>query len=323
MNGSAADPTSKKALFFGSPEVAVVSLRALIDSRHEVVGVVTGPDRPAGRGMKLKPSPVKEAATSLGLPVLQPASLRTPEVHAEMASLGADAFVVVAYGLILPVEVLEMPRLGCVNVHFSLLPRHRGAAPVQWAIIEGDTETGVSIMRMDAGLDTGPVLRTVVERIDPDETAGELTGRLAAIGARALVEVIDELEHLPAQPQPDEGATYAAKLSSEQARIDWSESAVRIKNLVRALQPHPGAWTELNGRRLKVLAAQTTERASEGPPGQVVMVGKSWLGVNTADGVVELLEVQPEGKPRMSAADFARGQRLQGDEVLGSRLQGH
>lgn len=309
MTRAEPDPDSKRILFFGSPPVAVESLRALVDSRHEVVGVVTGPDRPAGRGMDLKPSSVKAAALELGIEVLQPDTLRSEEAQQTLAAAQADVFAVVAYGLILPAEVLSIPRMGCINVHFSLLPRHRGAAPVQWAIIEGDAETGVSIMRMDPGLDTGPVLKTVAEPIGHDDTAGQLAERLSQIGASALVEVIDDLESLRAVPQPDSGATYASKLTSRDAQIDWSRPAVRIKDLVRALNPRPGAWTLLEGRRLKIWRVRVTGRPSEGPAGSLV-VDKASVEVSTADGTVELLEVQPEGKARMTALDFARGQRL-------------
>ncbi|MEX2587037.1 MAG: methionyl-tRNA formyltransferase [Actinomycetota bacterium] len=306
----AADPVEgKKVLFFGSPQIAVDALRALVDSRHEVVGVVTGPDRPAGRGMQIQPSSVKAAAVESGIEVLQPDTLRSAEAQAALAGMGADLFAVVAYGLILPVEVLDTPPLGCINVHFSLLPRHRGAAPVQWAIIEGDAETGVSIMQMDPGLDTGPVLKTVIEPIGDEETAGELADRLAKIGAKALVEVVDDLENLEAVPQADRGATYAAKLTGRDAEIDWSQPAVRIKDLVRALNPRPGAWTRFNGRRLKVLRTRVVDRPSQEPPGTLT-VGKVSVEVDTQSHLLELLEVQPEGKARMAAVDFFRGQHL-------------
>lgn len=309
MTAGARQTSHKRVLFFGSPPIALPALHALLESPHEVVGVVTGPDRPAGRGMQLKPSSVKAAALREGLPVLQPSSLRSPEAQNTLLAAGADVFAVVAYGLILPVEVLNIPRLGCINVHFSLLPRHRGAAPVEWAIIEGDTETGVCIMQMDPGLDTGPVLKTVVEPIAAHDTAGSLAERLSRIGARALVEVIDRVEHLEPVPQSDEGATYAGKLTAGDAEIDWSKPAVRIRDLVRALNPRPGAWTELNDRRLKVFEVGITGERSGAPPG-TLLIDKSQVRVCSGSELVELIEVQPEGRPRMPAADFFRGRRL-------------
>lgn len=309
MTPASARPSGKRVVFFGSPQIAVKSLNALIDSRHHVVGVVTGPDRPAGRGMQLQPSSVKAAALERGIEVLQPATLRSSEAQTALAGMQADVFAVVAYGLILPVEVLNTPALGCINVHFSLLPRHRGAAPVQWAIIEGDAETGVSIMRMDPGLDTGPVLKTVAVPIGDEETAGELAERLSEIGAGALVDVVDDLENLEAIDQPEDGATYASKLTTGDAEIDWSQPAERIKNLIRALNPRPGAWTRLEGRRLKILRARVTDRPAQESPGSLVADNLA-VEVSTATNLIELQEVQPEGKARMPAVDFFRGLRL-------------
>lgn len=298
--------SAKRILFFGSPPIALPSLEALLESGHEVIGVVTGPDRPAGRGMDLRPSAVKSAATSRNLPVLQPPTLRTSEAQSALAAMAADVYVVVAYGLILPAEVLDLPALGCVNVHFSLLPRHRGAAPVQWAILEGDEVTGVSIMNMDVGLDTGPVLKTVELAIGENETAGELEERLSSVGAKALVEVIDSLETIEPQPQPDEGATYAAKLSGADARIDWALPAQSIRNLVHGLNPRPGAWTTLGARRVKILRVGVSDAELAGAPG-ALEISRSGVRVITGTAALELIELQPQGKPRMRAVDFARG----------------
>jgi methionyl-tRNA formyltransferase len=293
-------------VFFGTPDIAVPTLRALVDSHHEVAGVVTAPDRPKGRGMNLQPSEVKAAAVEAGLPVLQPRTLRSEEAQAELRELNADVFVVAAYGLILPAAVLEIPPLGCVNVHFSLLPRWRGAAPVQWAVLEGDAESGVAIMQMDPGLDTGPVLEMVPEPIRPDDTAGTLAARLADLGARLVLQVLDRLEEIEPLEQPEDGVTYASKLTPEDARIDWSMPAGAIRNRIRAFNPRPGAWTSLNGKRLKIWSAELADSPSAEPAGTLRAEGES-LVAQTGGGKLRLLEVQPEGKSRMSAAEFVRG----------------
>lgn len=277
--------------------------------------MVTAPDRPKGRGMNVQPSPVKEAALEAGLPVLQPPTLRSPEAREALAALGGDVFVVVAYGLILPPEVLAIPPLGCVNVHFSLLPRFRGAAPVQWAILEGHTATGVAIMQMDPGLDTGPVLRMVEEPIEPEDTAGTLAGRLSQLGAGLLVEVLDRLEEIEPVPQSDEGSTYASKLSNDDARIDWSLPAPSINNRIRAFSPRPGAWSLLNGKRLKILKARVLDGTGS-DPGTLAITPEGGLRVDAGTGSLELEEVQPEGRSRMTAGEYVRGYRPQ----TGTRL---
>ena len=270
--------------------------------------MVTAPDRPKGRGMKVQPSPVKAAALEAGLPVLQPATLRSPEAQEALAAPGADVFVVVAYGLILPPEVLAIPPLGCLNVHFSLLPLFRGAAPVQWAILEGHTATGVAIMQMDPGLDTGPVLRVVEEPIEPEDTAGTLAGRLSRLGAKVLVEVLDRLEEIEPVPQPDSGSTYASKLSNDDARIDWSLPAASINNRIRAFSPRPGAWSLLNGKRLKILKARVLNETGS-DPGTLEITPEGGLRVDAGTGSLELEEVQPEGRSRMTTQEFVRGHR--------------
>jgi methionyl-tRNA formyltransferase len=267
--------------------------------------VVTAPDKPRGRGMKLQPSEVKALAVAHGIPVLQPPSLRTEEAQSALLELGADVFVVVAYGLILPKAVLDIPPLGCINVHFSILPRWRGAAPVQWAILEGDASSGVAIMQMDPGMDTGPVLEMVEEPISPDDTSGTLADRLATLGAKLIPEVVGRLHEITPVYQPEEGVTYASKLTPEHAHIDWTQPAEQIRDRIRAFNPRPGAWTSFNGKRLKVWQAEPIESASH-MPGTLSDQGGE-LTVHTGTQQLRLVEVQPEGKSRMSGAEFLRG----------------
>lgn len=281
--------------------------------------MVTAPDRPRGRGMRVTPSAVKACALPCGLPVLQPPTLRDPAAQEVLAGLGADVFVVCAYGLILPTAVLDTPPLGCVNVHFSLLPAFRGAAPVAWAILTGQEASGVTIMQMDPGLDTGPVLAQAAEPIRPDDDTGSLEGRLAVLGAGLLLGVLDRLEAgpVPALAQDGSLASYAAKLTPADARIDWSLDARQIVNRVRAFSPRPGAWTLLDGRRLKLWRArpQAGGQAGDGPAGQVGEPGSIVSGpggamvVATGGGSIVAEEVQPEGGRRMAGADLLRGLR--------------
>lgn len=305
------------------------SLQALIESRHDVVGVVTAPDRPQGRGMKLSSPPVKKAADQAGVPAFQTPSVKTPEAQERLRELGADLFVVVAFGFILPKAVLEMPRFGCINVHFSLLPLLRGAAPVQWALIEGHSETGVTIMQLDEGMDTGPMLARLSTPISADDNTESVEERLADLGAKLLVEVVDEIESGKATPeaQNESLATYAPKISAEDAHLDWSKPAEKIANKVRGLTPRPGAWGVLNGKRLKIWKAKEglelpgdpadlTDAASAGPPGTLYIEGDRML-VGTGSGLLALEEVQPEGKARMNAGEFIRGYRpATGDLIL-------
>lgn len=301
--------------YFGSPETAATILSELIESDHKVCAVVTSPDRPAGRGLATRFSPVKELAVVKGLPVLQPSSLKSESVESELRELRADEFVVVAYGLILPRPVLEMPRLGSINVHFSLLPRLRGAAPVQWAIINGDLVTGVTIMQMDEGLDTGPVLVQAQQTIDAKDTTGSLLSTLTKVGAKTLIDALGRLERVELEPIPqDEGAaTYAPKISPNDARIDWTLSAEEIERRVRAFNPHPGAWTDVGGRRLKIWASEVTEGHQSKKAVGIMTHEDGQLMVETGSGSIRLLEVQPEGSSRMTAAEFLRGRpRLEG-----------
>ena len=307
-----------RALFFGTPDFAVPALRAL----HEIATVplvITQPDRPKGRGMKLAPPPVKELALELGLPVLQPTKVRTPEFAASLREHDADVALVIAYGRILPKAVLEAPRLGCVNVHASILPSLRGAAPIQWSVVRGETETGVCLMQMDEGLDTGPVLACERLAIGPDETSAALSERLSALGA-ALVRA--ELPRflageLLATPQDHTRATLAPLLSKHDGAIDWSRPARELHNLVRGFSPWPGAFSSLSGTRLKVLSTQVRdEQTGHAAPGKLLELTREGIDVACGRGTLRLVELQLEGAKRLPAADFSAGQRL----VVGQRL---
>ncbi len=293
-----------RIVFMGTPDFAVPVLEALVEAGHEVVAAYCQPARPGGRrGRALVPSPVQARAEALGIPVRSPVSLKTAEAQAEFAAFGADVAVVAAYGLILPRAVLDAPVYGCLNVHGSLLPRWRGAAPVQRAILAGDAETGVGIMQMEAGLDTGPVRlegRTPVA----GKTAGELTAELAAMGGRLMVEVIGDLGAYPARPQPEEGVTYAAKIDKAEARIDFTQSAVAVERLVRAMNPAPGAWFEVAGERVKVLAADVLPFTFPGGDGLTV---DGALTIGCGDGAIRPTLVQRAGRGVSSTAEFLRG----------------
>lgn len=305
---------SLRVIYAGTPQFAVPSLDALaVMPEVEIVAVYTQPDRPAGRGQKLAASPVKERALALGVPVEQPLSLRDPSAQARLAGYAPDLMVVAAYGLILPQTVLDAPRLGCVNVHASLLPRWRGAAPIARAIEAGDTETGITIMKMALGLDTGDMLLTRAMPIQPDDTAASLHDRLAALGAEALCAALPGLVagELPGVPQDDALATYAAKLSKAEAQIDWRESADLIVRRVRAFNPAPVAFALWQGEPLKIWQA---ERVSAPPaaPGTVVAVDKSGFVVAAVEGAVRVIACQKAGGKRIAAADFARQADLLG-----------
>jgi methionyl-tRNA formyltransferase len=307
--------TALRIAFAGTPHFALPALRALLSSPHRVVGVLTQPDRPAGRGRELRASPVKLVALDAGLPLAQPATLKTPESRVELASWAPDVLVVVAYGLILPPAVLGLPRLGCVNIHGSLLPRWRGAAPIQRAILAGDTETGVTIMQLDAGLDTGPTLLERRHRIGSHDTAGDLHDALAELGAAALTEALDGLAAgtLPATPQPAAGATYAPKLEKAEARIDWSADALEIDRRVRAFNPWPVAETTFGGETLRILRAHAAGPvATEAAAGTLLGLAEDGLHVACGTGVLAVSELQRAGKRPVSARDFANAVRLEG-----------
>ena len=297
-----------RVIFAGTPPFAAAALDALADAGHDIVLVLTQPDRPAGRGMKLTASAVKQAALARGLPVYQPASLKTPDAQAALAAAGADVMVVAAYGLILPQAVLDLPRHGCLNIHASLLPRWRGAAPIQRAILAGDAETGVTIMQMDAGLDTGAMLLKIPVPIRATDTAATLHDALAAAGASAIVDALADYPALVPAKQDEAQATYAAKLSKDEARLDWSQPAEALARAVRGYNPAPGAWTLLDGAPLKVWAAQPVPGA--GQPGEVVRADADQLVVACGSGALALSEVQPAGSKRMPAAAFLAGRPL-------------
>jgi methionyl-tRNA formyltransferase len=312
-------------VFAGTPVFAQVALQRLHGAGHRVPLALTQPDRPAGRGLRLQASPVKTFALEHGIEVAQPRGLRLDGRYADdaavvrdrLAVLAPDAVVVAAYGLILPPWLLDLPRLGCVNIHASLLPRWRGAAPVQRAIEAGDARTGITIMQMDAGLDTGPMVATVETPIHPTDTAGSLTDRLAGLGAAAIVEALGRLEaagSLAATPQPAQGATYAGKIDSAQALLDWTLPAPTLARKVRAFDPAPGARFMLDGAPVKVWAAEAGSLAGE--PGTVTAVDRDALEIACGEGSLRLLTVQPAGGKRMPGAAFALGRRLAaGDRV--------
>jgi methionyl-tRNA formyltransferase len=303
-----------RIVYAGTPDFAVPALDALHAAGHDLVAAYTQPDRPAGRGQAVTASPVKHRALELGIPVLQPATLRTPEAAADLARLGADLMVVAAYGLILPPPVLGVPRLGCWNIHASLLPRWRGAAPIQRAILAGDETTGVTIMQMDAGLDTGPMLLARRISIGPREDGGSLHDRLAALGADAIVAALGEWQagRIVAELQPTEGATYSPKIRKEEALIDWTAAASAIDRQVRAFNPWPVAETRWDGRQLRVWTAHPVEHAPGGAPGEVVVAAGGRIAVATGDGALALERVQLAGRRAVSAAEFLNAHPLAG-----------
>lgn len=309
-----------RALFFGTPAIAVPSLEALA-SIADVVGVVCQPDRPAGRGLALKAPPVKVKALELGLPVVQPEKVRTPEFAAWVADARADVALVIAYGRILPKAVLEAPRRGCMNLHASILPRYRGAAPITWAIVGGEAETGISLMQMDEGMDTGPVYAVHRAPIGPDTTADELAIDLGALAARVVREDLRRAVDgaLALTPQDHEAATHAALLKKEDGRIRWERSARQIHDHIRGMTSWPGAFTTIDGKALKVLAARVESEADQAgaPPGTVVMAGRGVVIVACGAGAIQIMRAQAEGRKPLAAADLVAGRTLQVGMVLG------
>jgi methionyl-tRNA formyltransferase len=307
-----------RIIFMGTPDFAVPALRGILEAGHGVAAVYTQPPRAAGRGMALRKSPVQQVAEQAGLTVLTPARLKSAEEQESFSALRADAAVVVAYGLILPRPILEATRHGALNLHASLLPRWRGAAPINRAIMAGDSETGVSIMRITEGLDAGPVCLQERVPIGPNETAGELHDALAATGARLMAEALVKLERgqLACQPQSDEGATYARKIDAAEAHIDWSRSAPEVHDMIRGLSPHPGAWfeIEMNGKRNRVKALHSALAEVSGAPGALL---DEHLTVACGEGAVRLTQVQRAGRRPMSVDDFLRGAALSVGTVLG------
>jgi methionyl-tRNA formyltransferase len=298
-----------RVVFFGTPSFAVPTLNALLASRHSVVGAVTQPDRPRGRGQKLSPSPVKDAALAAGLPVLQPESAKTAEFAAELAALDPDIVVVAAYGQILSERLLSIPSSGMINVHASLLPRYRGAAPVHRAIINGETTTGVTIMRMVKALDAGPMIAVEPVSIGSDETSVELEDRLARVGAALLARTLDEIaaKTAPQVPQDDLAATYAPRLTKDDGRVEWSRPALHVHNQIRGLHPWPHAVTFAGADRLILHRSRPSTAASAKSPGTVLMASGDRLSVATGEGTLDLLEIQVEGKRPMQTREFLAG----------------
>jgi methionyl-tRNA formyltransferase len=306
-----------RVVFLGTPVFAVPSLDALARA-EEVTLVVTNPDRPAGRGRELTPPPVKNEAQRLGIPVVQPEKAKHPESVARIAAERPDLIVVAAYGQILPPSILDIPRHGCINVHASLLPRYRGAAPINWAIVRGETVTGITIMKMDPGMDTGPILHMREEPIGEEDTAETMLPRLAALGAEVLTEALEKHHAgtLTETPQDGERATYAPMLKKEHGRIEWGRPAREVRNLVRGMTPWPSAYTDHAGKTLKVLAASVRE--GNGEPGEILSVDRDGLVVACGEGSVLLTKVQPEGGRAMSSHEYAQGRRVRKGDRLSS-----
>lgn len=299
-----------RVVFMGTPDFSVPALEALA-ARHEIVAVYSQPPRPSGRGQRPRPGPVAARAEALGIPVLTPVSFRSAEAAADLAALRPDVAVVAAYGLILPGDILATPARGCLNIHASLLPRWRGAAPIQRAIMAGDAETGICIMQMDAGLDTGTVLLRRATPIASHDTAGSLHDRLAEMGAEAIVMALDRLDALDPLPQPEAGVTYAAKIDKAEARVDWTRPAPEVDRLIRGLSPFPGAWTELGGERVKLLLSEIAQATGE--PGTVL----DGLTVACGEGAVRVLTVQRAGRGATDASAFLRGMQIAPGTRLG------
>lgn len=308
-----------RIIYMGTPEFAVAPLRAILNAGHEVAAVVTQPDKQKGRGKEVSMTPVKECALSYGIPVLQPERIRDPEAVAELKNYDADIFVVVAFGQLLSEEILHMPRFGCINLHASLLPLYRGAAPIQWAILNGDRETGITIQQMEKGLDTGDMLSKVIVPIDQKETGESLHDKLMVKGAELLAETLPRIEAGTIVPEKQDEAKavfYAKKLDKEMGRIDWNKPAQELERLVRGLNSWPSAYTRYKGKTLKIWDADVIEGDLDGAPGSIADIGKTYFDVVTGKDLLRVLCVQPEGKKRMSVKDFLLGYDLDG-QVLG------
>ena len=310
-----------RIVFMGTPDFAVGTLEELIKAGHEIIGVVTQPDKPKGRGKTLMPTPVKEVALKHQIPVYQPKKVREKEFTEALRNLSPNVIVVAAFGQIITKEILEIPRFGCINVHASLLPAYRGAAPIQWAVINGEKESGVTIMQMDEGLDTGDMIDKVVVPLAQDETGGSLFDKLSQAGARLCVKVLKDLEEGKAvrEKQPEESTTpYASMISKKMGEINWSQPAGSIEQLIRGLDPWPSAYTKLQGKTLKLWKARVVEEKQEkGRPGEVVQVEKEAFFVQTGEGILKIEELQMEGKKRMDTGAFLRGFQLTCGEILG------
>lgn len=309
-----------RVVFMGTPDFSVGTLEAIVRAGHEVAGVFTQPDKPKGRGKAMQATPVKEAAEKYGLTVYQPRRIREPEAVEKMRALSPEVIVVVAFGQIIPQEILDMPKYGCINVHASLLPKYRGAAPIQWAVLNGEEKSGVTIMRMDAGLDTGDMLAKAEVVLDREETAGSLFDKLSSCGASLLAETLPTLENQTAvyEKQPEESPTdYARMITKQDGRINWCSSAVKLERLVRGMSPWPSAYTSLNGKTLKVWKASVSELSGKGVPGEILAADASGIHVQTQEGILCIMELQLEGKKRMEADVFLRGNPLKAGIKLG------
>jgi len=307
-----------RIIFAGTPDFAAHALKALINSQHEVIAVYTQPDRPSGRGRKLKPGPVKEVALEHNIPVFQPETLKEKTEQQQITDLKPDIMVVIAYGLLLPLAVLNIPRLGCINVHASILPRWRGAAPIQRAVLSGDRISGVSIMQMDEGLDTGDVLATVTCNIEPEETGGSLHDKLAQLGVAPLLSVLEQLQAGNAHPVPQNNneACYARKLSKDEAQINWDQPAIEIERTIRAFNPWPVAFTRLNNENMRLWSAVALEDSSNSAPGTIIDFSKNGIFVATGKGVLRIDQLQIPGGRAMTAGEFINAHDLT-DTVLG------
>ena len=298
-----------RIVFMGTPDFAVAALVSLKEAGHEILACVTQPDKPRGRGKAVLMTPVKEKALEYQIPVYQPLKVRDEAFQDILRKLNPEVIVVAAFGQIIPKSVLEMPPYGCINIHASLLPKYRGAAPIQWALIDGEKETGITTMQMDAGLDTGDMLEKVVVPISPDETGGSLHDKLAEAGGKLIVSTLEKLEKhaLTPVPQTDEETCYAKKITKDLGNIDWTEDAASIERLIRALNPWPSAYTSIGGKTVKIWKAQVLEEEWEGACGQIVLADKNHVYVKTGKGILSVEELQLEGKKRMDTPSFLRG----------------
>lgn len=309
-----------RVVFMGTPDFATGTLEEIIKAGHEIVGVVTQPDKPKGRGKALMPTPVKETAMKYGISVYQPKRVREPEFMETLRELAPEVIVVAAFGQIITKEILDMPKYGCINVHASLLPAYRGAAPIQWAVINGDKESGVTIMQMNEGLDTGDMIDKVVVPIEAEETGGSLFDKLSVAGAKLCVKVLEDLQAGTAvrEKQPEESTTpYAAMISKKMGEINWEKPAKEIEQLIRGLNPWPSAYTKIHGKTLKLWKAEVLEGHSEKKAGQITEVEKDSICVQTGQGLLRIQELQLEGKKRMDTSSFLRGYSLEEGELLG------
>ncbi|WP_288895047.1 methionyl-tRNA formyltransferase [uncultured Megasphaera sp.] len=307
-----------RIVFMGTPDFSVPTLKALKEAGHEIAAVFTQPDKERGRGKKVTAGPVKKTAEMYDIPVFQPTNLRTAEVEAQLRQLAPDVIIVIAYGKILPPSIVHLPMYGCLNVHASLLPKYRGAAPIQYAIKEGDTKSGVTIMRLDEGLDTGKILKQAELSLDAEETTGSLFTKLATLGARTLTTVLADLPayEAGAVAQEEAHATYTAKITKDMAALDWRQEAIVLERWIRTLDPSPGAYTQYAGKRLKIWSAQVVPHTSSCSPGTVIAVDKAHFTVQTGNGALRVLEVQPESRKRMKTGQFLQGTPLRVGEVL-------